>query len=615
MEARDDMPSTLEYQPLQDGEIRLLSLDRLGDSSGLAAATLVFTTVSIKASAVPPFVALSYVWGDPSDTVPLTYSGGTISVTRNLRSILSCLASLTAPDDEPGPTNTRLWIDALCIDQMNLGERAAQVSLMRQVYSRASSVLVFLSTISAPFEVGLSFLEQAAAHPEWHYEPSLQPHITVQAGLDARSQTLRDSVIAFFAAPWWTRVWTVQEFVLAGRATFRCGRCEIDAAVLLAAFASLRDHEGGCCWAARREADGDSRGYIDMPSSANGGLSLLQATMRLDLLHAMRNDEGYGERNLLGALALFRTRDCLDPRDHIFGILGLDLGDEGEDLRARMRIDYTVPATQLFEDAASAMIQTSGKLDVLSHICQYSSLRRRLDGLPSWVPDWTATVDNTFHRWYSERTRRTALGMASGDRKPVWNRVGAGRVVTKALVLGTISTTAPGYPASSSCPSGKALLDSWREVFGSEGDSEFGAVLAGGLARVEWHGEPGRHEEALRSWRAWFAHGDAQTLPESTRQDVRWFDDLVKMTTLERRMFRTGNGRVGFGPESAAEGYVVVVMPGGRVPYMLQEMHSQGGRGKEYGLLGDCFVQGVMLGEAVAGLDEGTGGWEHITLV
>lgn len=73
---------------------------------------------------------------------------------------------------------------------------------MRAIYSRARSVIAFLSTASGPFELGLSFLRQAARHPTWHYEPSLQPHITVQSGLDARPEALRDSVIAIFATPW-----------------------------------------------------------------------------------------------------------------------------------------------------------------------------------------------------------------------------------------------------------------------------------------------------------------------------------------------------------------------------------------------------------------------------
>ncbi|KAF4595450.1 hypothetical protein GQ602_001063 [Ophiocordyceps camponoti-floridani] len=118
----------------------------------------------------------------------------------------------------------------------------------------------------------------------------------------------------------------------------------------------------------------------------------------------MRSAHEYGTRSLLGALTMFRTRQCVDARDHIYGMLGLHLGGELEDLRARISIDYSLSPAEPFARVACAMIEQSGNLDVLSHVCQYPSAGGRLGGLPSWVPDWTATVDETFHYWYSERT-------------------------------------------------------------------------------------------------------------------------------------------------------------------------------------------------------------------
>ncbi|PFH58489.1 hypothetical protein XA68_13597 [Ophiocordyceps unilateralis] len=621
---------SLPYDRLKHGEIRLLRLTRViwkdEASTGLENTSLALITCSLRLG-IPSFTALSYVWGDPADTVRLSYSGGTVSVTRNLGAILDCLVSSISE-------NTFLWIDALCINQTDLRERAEQVSLMGQIYSQASPVLVFLSTISTPFEVGLSFLRQTAEHPDRHYEPSLQPHITLPSDLDAHSETLRDSVVAVFAAPWWTRVWTVQEFVLAGRVVFRCGHEEIDEATLLAALASLRDHESGCCWAARREANGDSKGYINLPSSANGGLSLFQATLRLDQLHVMRNAQAFDARSLLGALAMFRTRQCVDPRDHIFGMLGLDLGNELETLKARIKIDYTITPAELFADVACAMVHLSHNLDVLSHICQYPSARGRLKGLPSWVPDWTATVDETFHHWYSERTRRTALTNATADSRAVWERRGGeGVVSTKAITIGSITTTAPGYPNSSSSLSGPTLLDRWRELFdcrcndldgelahdgtghteaAKSTDSEFGQMISGCYTRKDWVDEPGRHDEAFRDWCYWLTHEDPKTLSEIKRQNARGFDHLAKTTALERRMFLTDNGRVGFGPEAAEEGDLVILMAGGRVPFIVRHASCKDG-GSHYQLLGDAFLYGAMLGEACRKLQISQG-WDDLLL-
>lgn len=446
----------LAYESLKDGEIRLLSLTRKGPQPTVSTnvqsnIALSFTkTIIAGTGSIPPFVALSYVWGDPLDKLPFTYSSGTLTV--------------------------------------------------------------FLSTVATPFEIGLSFLKEAAAHPEAHYEPSLHPHITIKGGLTAYSQILRDSVIAFFATPWWTRTWTVQELVLAKQVDFRCGN-------------------------------------------------------QFDF---MRNADAFGVRNLLGILAMFRTRNCTDPRDHIFGMLGLDLGDTGVDLRSRLKVDYTASAIQLYEDAASAIIQSSGNLDVLSHVCQYSSIRTKLAGLPSWVPDWSAAVDETFHHYYSERTMRTYFYKVSGDMVPFWDRLGHGRVATNVLTLGKVSAIVPGYPTSTSPTSSQTLLKQWQTFFGvdlittslsnnkpsfeeerSKLD-QFAFTLSGDLSRNEWNGDANRHIQAFRSWCTWFTDNDPLTLTEDEKRDARLFDDLAKCAGLERRMFRTDKGHVGFGPELPA---------------------------------------------------------------
>ncbi|KAF4595451.1 hypothetical protein GQ602_001064 [Ophiocordyceps camponoti-floridani] len=195
----------------------------------MAETSLALVIYSLLGQQMPSFTALSYVWGDARDTVTLSYAGGTASMTRNLRAILECLVS-------SGSREKLVWIDALCINQADMAERSQQARLMGDIYSRASPVLVFLSTISGPYELGLGFLTQAAEHPDRHCEPS---HMTLPPS-DRDSDVLRDSVVAVFAAPWWTRVWTVQDFVLASSLVFRFGGLEMDERMLLAALASLK---------------------------------------------------------------------------------------------------------------------------------------------------------------------------------------------------------------------------------------------------------------------------------------------------------------------------------------------------------------------------------------
>src|SRR6186713_409366 len=72
-----------------------------------------------------PYLALSYVWGDQSDPKTILVNGKPFKITQNLENALM--------DLEP---NIRLpiWIDAICINQNDEGEKGQQVARMREIY-------------------------------------------------------------------------------------------------------------------------------------------------------------------------------------------------------------------------------------------------------------------------------------------------------------------------------------------------------------------------------------------------------------------------------------------------------------------------------------------------
>lgn len=264
---------------------------------------------------------------------------------------------------------------------------------------------------------------------------------------------------------------------------------------------------------------------------------------------------------------------------------------------------------------------------------QYSSIRNKLSGLPSWVPDWSANFDETFRYNYIERIRRIHLYKASGDMKPIWNRLGDGRISTKAKVIGSISVITQGYPTPGSLLAGQALLDSWTDIFrcsriqagASDGEDEsqkvndFPFMISGDLSMMTWNDESGsttaKHKEIFGHWCTWFSSNDPSTLTDEVRQHARQFDDMIKQVSLGRHMIKTSQGHVGFGPEGSREGDMVVIMPGGRMPYILRRCSEENGAESEYKLLGDVFLHGAMLGEALESTEESDGsGWKDIVL-
>ena len=85
---------------------------------------------------LPLFETISYHWGDPRDQVWIELNGLPFHVPRTAASALVCMRHCEY---------TRvLWIDAVCINQGDKRERADQIALMKDIYSRSGGNLIYL---------------------------------------------------------------------------------------------------------------------------------------------------------------------------------------------------------------------------------------------------------------------------------------------------------------------------------------------------------------------------------------------------------------------------------------------------------------------------------------
>jgi Heterokaryon incompatibility protein (HET) len=177
----------LNYDPLQEGCIRLLKIHPSSNAWDIETNPsewnihdeIEISLVSVPLDECPPFVALSYSWGEPGPFVdpttsiftqvarcfPIKCQGRLILGTRNLRSALRRLRQSDyiqkmAPPGSPlakmaeGLTyytkNTHLyWIDAICIDQSDLQERSEQVLHMCRIYRQAQCTVAWLGETDA----------------------------------------------------------------------------------------------------------------------------------------------------------------------------------------------------------------------------------------------------------------------------------------------------------------------------------------------------------------------------------------------------------------------------------------------------------------------------------
>jgi hypothetical protein len=61
----------------------------------------------------------------------------------------------------------------------------------------------------------------------------------------------------------------------------------------------------------------------------------------------------------------------------------------------------------------------------------------------------------------------------------------------------------------------------------------------------------------------------------------------------QRRVFRTANSQLGVGPKVMERGDIIAILYGARTPYVLRKY------GDYYRIVGECYVYGIMHGEAV----------------
>jgi hypothetical protein len=171
-----------QYLPLGDMEFRLIRI--LPERMSKLKCEIVHQSLEDP----PDYVAISYAWGDGVDTKPLVLQGATIPVSASLYDALKAIRQKKA--------EALVWVDALCIDQLNKDERATQVRIMGQIYSRAMSVAIWLGPEADDSALAVQLLEQVA-----HNVVSPQ-----------RIQSLRkypDSAALFelFKRDYWKRLW------------------------------------------------------------------------------------------------------------------------------------------------------------------------------------------------------------------------------------------------------------------------------------------------------------------------------------------------------------------------------------------------------------------------
>ncbi|KAH7310002.1 heterokaryon incompatibility protein-domain-containing protein [Rhexocercosporidium sp. MPI-PUGE-AT-0058] len=194
------------------------------------------------------FFALSYVWGDASNTRLITLDGQDFPVTVNLWSAIKSFRNRYDVHREPFDAKLPQllgtqangvnhgwddhaicwWIDAICINQNATNERSKQVPRMREIYSTATRVVIWWGDVvdlNSQARITQAFrgakklhdvvLESGEGIQSFHAPDSKKIELFKQtvAKPEEILRTMENSILAA-GYPWLRRLWTLQEAVL-----------------------------------------------------------------------------------------------------------------------------------------------------------------------------------------------------------------------------------------------------------------------------------------------------------------------------------------------------------------------------------------------------------------
>jgi hypothetical protein len=255
-----------------------------------------------------------------------------------------------------------LWIDAICINQEDIEERNEQVKRMTNIYTLAHRVIAWLGKESNNSKHALATLQHIGrqlkatkggriiAAPD-----ATELQLWRNDHMPPFDQRTWQALVDFVERKWFYRLWCWQEVNLGGRhVLLQCGGDMIPWNDFWMAVLCLHNKDSS-------------------PS--------MWFRERCRHIVFLKND--VASHSLSNILDISRSKGCVNPRDKIYGLLGITPAY----FSSNIMVDYLRPVEDVYKEAFLTHLNATKRLELLKH-CDLAN--RQIEG-PSWVPDWSRT--------------------------------------------------------------------------------------------------------------------------------------------------------------------------------------------------------------------------------
>ncbi|OQV00624.1 hypothetical protein CLAIMM_06097 [Cladophialophora immunda] len=594
--------------------------------------------------------AISYTWGTSTDRAEIICSDQILSIAINLADALREIRSRNPGDSQ------RLWVDAICINQECSKEKNHQVRRIGEVYQDARQVFAWLG----PDQDGMAkdcfgLLEKWVSYLDDQFDtykhtrniPTLElpRHLLSDTAADSKLRKLMDSA-------WFSRVWVLQEAGLAKACQLLWGNHSMSLAVLVE-FACFCD---GRTDVARLVGGDDSTfRYLRLVFlCVYRTYKNTESWRREKPLIRSLNDKHRGRPGLfLDILQIGKGLSAKDARDHIYAFSGNPLA-KSPDGKLLVEPNYDKDEAEVYLDAMLAFLKSRHESPYVLCFVQHNSADE-VSGSegPSWIPRWRkprtdlmpyftigniglpfaagGSVDRLQYRVYRGFRGKRLLGLAGF----VFDRLAwtSGLLNPDNFALDrTRWDFEPREPQQTYIDKlwNDVLLATKRRSGSSEVpksapiDDNFSYTLVTGynntrVVNLDEHRK--RFREYLRALentdpradrRREVAPASRKSICEASRYEVS------TRNCQHRQLAVTECGRFALVPRFAEPGDVCGVFLGMVTPFVLRQVAMKSedeGSHSHHHLVGEAYIQGVMRGELLDGLDLGDVEKEEVVLV